>query len=152
MRRVTITVVIIVFAGLVLLATVKTQRWVASPVKTISDLTSAVEPAVAPAASARKDRKLLPRIDGEEVTLRPTGFFPNEIRRKKEPFILAVDNLTDLDGLSFQLARDNGEKQSEKTLQGQITWRQLLDLNPGRYILKEETHPEWVCHLIIIAK
>jgi hypothetical protein len=120
--------------------------------KTGPDLPSAVERAVASAVSAQQSRKLPPRISGEQITLRPTGFFPKEIRREKEPFILTIDNLTGLDGLSFHLARDNGEKHSGKKLQGQTTWRQLLDLNPGLYVLREEAHPEWVCRLTITAK
>jgi hypothetical protein len=120
--------------------------------KTGPDLPSAVERALAPAVSAQQNRKLPPRISGEQITLRPTGFFPKEIRREKEPFILTIDNLTGLDGLSFHLARDSGEKHSSKKLQGQTTWRQLIDLNPGLYVLREETHPEWVCRLTITAK
>jgi len=151
-RRVTVIIVVIVFAGLVLLVAAGAQRWGALPLKAGSNLTSAVEPAVAPTVSAQQNRKLPPRISGEEITLRPTGFFPKEIRREKEPFILTIDNLTGLDGLSFHLTRDSGEKHGNKKLQGQKTWRQLLDLNPGLYILREETHPEWVCRLTITAK
>lgn len=153
MRRITVIVGIIICAGLFLLVAVKAQGWFASSLKTNSGLTPTVDPAIAPVIGAQNNRKLPPRIDGEEITLRPTGFFPKEIKRKKDPFILAINNLTGLGELSFQLARDKGEKISDKKLQkDQITSRQLLDLNPGRYILKVEAHPEWVCYLTITAK
>jgi hypothetical protein len=89
-------------------------------------------------------------IQVEPVTLKPSGFEPNEIRRPASPFVLAVNNRSRLLDVSFKLLREDGHKLHEmKGPKGQVNQRKLLDLPPGNYLLKEVNHPEWTCRIVL---
>jgi hypothetical protein len=63
-----------------------------------------------------------------------------------------VDNRTGHD-LNFRLARDAGELLHEiPSSREQLDWNEVLDLQPGRYVLSELNHPEWTCSITITAR
>jgi hypothetical protein len=92
-------------------------------------------------------------IDGVRITLRRTGFQPKQITRSKGPFLLSIDNLSEMGEMNFRLLRENGA--SERDLlhkNDKFRLRQVVDLQPGRYVLVEVNHPEWTCSITIAAQ
>jgi hypothetical protein len=93
------------------------------------------------------------QVDHALITLTTRGFYPSEVTRPKGPFLLAVDSRVGNRDITLRLTRDNGAKEKEKSLKrGQSRWRELIDLNPGRYVLTEANHPERVCVINIVAR
>jgi len=94
------------------------------------------------------------RIEMESITLTPRGFEPSAITRPPGAFYIDVDNRSGLqDELTFRLDRVDGRRLHESRLpEGHLEWRQLVDLPPGRYVVKEADHPDWVCSVTITAQ
>jgi hypothetical protein len=84
------------------------------------------------------------------ITIRPTGFDPEEIVHAKGEILLAVDNRSDLEAADLQLEAENGDRLHAKRVpREQLDWREIVYLNPGTYLLKETSHPDWVCRIRI---
>jgi hypothetical protein len=94
------------------------------------------------------------RIEMERITLTPRGFEPSAITRPRGSFYIAVDNRSGLlDELTFRLDRVDGNLLHEARLpKGRLGWRQLVDLPPGRYVVTEADHLDWVCSVTITAQ
>ena len=84
-------------------------------------------------------------------TLLPEGFEPAEITLPQGRYLLAVENRTGLaEEVELQLHREDGDKLREKRLgRGKRAWKEVVELVPGRYVVSEAGHPDWVCHLTI---
>lgn len=93
------------------------------------------------------------RIEPIIVTLKPTGFEPAELTRSRGAFLLMVDNRSNNPDLLFQLNSEHGKREHEQQTRrgGRLDWNKVLDLPPGRYLLTEANHPEWVCQITITA-
>lgn len=87
------------------------------------------------------------RVDAAHITLRRTGFEPNEITRPAGPFLLAVDNVTGMGEMSFRLLNRAGARVRDFPAKGRFRLRRIVDLPPGKYALIETNHPEWICHI-----
>ena len=86
------------------------------------------------------------QLEAELVTATPTGFEPGEITRAQGRFLLAVDNRSGLDQLDLYLERDTGARvNAALARKGKLKWREVLDLPPGRYILRAANDPSWTC-------
>ena len=110
-----------------------------------------LQPAMKTAAE-QESRKIV-TIETQRVTLRRTGFEPSEFTRHKGPFLLSVDNVSELGEMNFQLFRQNGTTEREiRHRQDKFRLRQVVDLNPGRYVLTEANHPDWRCEITITAQ
>jgi uncharacterized protein (DUF58 family) len=93
------------------------------------------------------------RIEATVITVRPNGFEPAEITRPKGRFILAVNNRTLSTDLELQLERENGNHVREvKVHRNRPNWREVVDLPPGQYVLREASHPDWACRITITAQ
>jgi hypothetical protein len=88
----------------------------------------------------------------ELIDLRPSGFEPREITRPAGRFLLGVNNRTGLTDLSLVLANESGRSEGSKRLSRMKTWREVLDLQPGRYVLREATHSDWLCRITITER
>lgn len=89
----------------------------------------------------------------EQLTLWATGFMPTEITRPSGPIALIVVNNTRVRELSLQLSVENAGRLREVHLpSGKREWRELLDLPPGRYVVTEANHSDWVCLLNITPR
>jgi len=90
----------------------------------------------------------------ESITLTPRGFEPSAIIRPPGAFYIAIDNRSGLqDELTFRLDLVDGRRLRESRLpEGHLEWRQLVDLPPGRYVVTEANHPDWVCFVTITAQ
>lgn len=93
------------------------------------------------------------RLETERITIRPDGFEPAQITRAQGEFILAADNLSGLREVTLILEHETGKRVHERRVPlEQFKWRARLDLNPGRYVIREVDHPEWACALTITPK
>ncbi|MEK6334073.1 MAG: hypothetical protein AABM67_03930 [Acidobacteriota bacterium] len=89
----------------------------------------------------------------EQLTLWRTGFKPAEITRPKGAFVLIVVNNSRVRDISLQLNREAGNNLREVHLPpSKREWRELLDLPPGRYVITEANHSDWVCSLNITPR
>lgn len=105
-----------------------------------------------PPAAQNKSNRPRRVVETEVVTLRPTGFEPAEITRPAGEFILMVEDATG-HPVSLSFSRETGERLHEvRATREQPDWNELEDLQPGRYLLTEADHPEWVCRVTITAR
>jgi hypothetical protein len=90
----------------------------------------------------------------EQLTLRPTGFYPAALSRPKGKFLLVVNNRAGLEEVDLSLSREVGNNNREK-VKGAKVHRKLLDwvneadLQPGSYVVTEASNPNWVCRITI---
>ena len=88
----------------------------------------------------------------ELVRLTTKGFEPAEITRPTGKFLLGVTNRTGLPELSLRLTHESRRRVDGKELGREVGWRRVLDLPPGRYALREASHPDWICRITINAR
>lgn len=90
------------------------------------------------------------RLESELVTLRSFGLEPNVLRRPAGRFLLILDNRSNLEDVFLQLADAAGSTIHDIRLsRNKSRWRQMLDLAPGRYVLRETNHPRWQCQIVL---
>lgn len=90
------------------------------------------------------------RLETELLTIRPTGFDPVEITRPAGRFVIAVNNLSGVDELDLHLEGEAGARQHEVRMsRGRLASKKLVNLPPGKYLLKEANHADWVCSITI---
>ena len=93
------------------------------------------------------------RLETELITLQPTGFEPNEIRRPQGAFILGVDNRAGIESIELQFMRADGQRVNAlQTPKRKVSWREVVDLPPGQYLLSVAHHPEWTCTVTILPR
>ncbi len=98
-----------------------------------------------------QQRQKQERIETELLTLQSTGFEPNEIQRPQGAFILGVDNRTGVETIELRLVRTNGQQlKALEAPRRKISWREVVDLAPGQYVLSEANHPDWTCTVTIL--
>ena len=86
------------------------------------------------------------RMDIEVITIRPTGFERTQITRPKGLFGIAVENRSGLTDVVLRLDQEDGPRLRQAQLTRQnLNWKDQLDLVPGRYVLTEASHPDWIC-------
>jgi len=93
----------------------------------------------------------------EQLTLRPSGFYPLEFTRPSGKFLLAVNNRVGILEMNLRLSREtsNGVLQNlseVKVHRRQPDWSDVVDLQPGIYFLTETGNPKWVCRITILQK
>ncbi len=107
-------------------------------------------PTLKPATAKTTNQPQLRPIGRSLVTIRPFGFEPAEITRPAGPFFLEVQNRSGLPEVVLQLDREAGNRIiRENVPRKKLDWLTITDLPPGRYLLTEEQHPAWVCHITI---
>ena len=92
------------------------------------------------------------RLEAERITIRPTGFEPAEITRPAGRFLLAVNDRSGARDLVLTLARVNGQRLHTARMRDnprKHEWRQLVNLPPGRYVVSEANHSEWICRITL---
>jgi len=100
-----------------------------------------------------RDAQSLARSEGIQVELimvRSNGFEPTQVTRPKGPVVFAVVNRSGLSDLTFALSKEHGNRVHDfRHRQHLLDTRELMDLSPGEYILSEQSHPTWACHLTV---
>ena len=107
-------------------------------------------------ASATSDTRLqgqseTTKLEMERVTITPTGFEPSVIGRGPGRFLLAVDNRSGHDDLTLHLEGQTGRLRAQRASRSKASWREVLELAPGEYLLREANHREWLCRITIAA-
>jgi hypothetical protein len=91
-------------------------------------------------------------VESEVVTITRRGFEPVSITRPEGRFILMIEN-PNWQLLNLRLSREAGQSLKEvRASRQEPNWNDILDLQPGRYLLTEQNHPEWTCLIIITAR
>lgn len=87
------------------------------------------------------------------VTIRRYGFEPDTITRPAGPFLLAIGNRAGTEALSLQLVSETNRPVYSTVLhRGKSRLGKLMDLQPGRYVLIEGSHPKWACTITITPR
>jgi hypothetical protein len=91
------------------------------------------------------------RLQTLVVMLTSNGFQPAEIEHSKDKFFLAVLNRSEIPGVRLVLDREvgNGHLKEVNIDTQKRRWADVLDLPPGRYVLSEASHPNWLCQITI---
>ena|SRR5688572_24295518 len=90
------------------------------------------------------------RVEAELLVLRSDGFTPNEITRPPGRFLLALQNHSNEEELSLVLKQQTGASVREVRMpKRQSKFKELWHLPPGRYVLVETKHPDWICTITI---
>ena len=93
------------------------------------------------------------KVEVEVITVRPSGFEPREITRRAGVFMLAITNQTGATELALHLDPVQGNRVQEVRLpKGKVRWNKIFDLPPGDYVLSEQNHPDWICHIKLTAR
>jgi hypothetical protein len=93
------------------------------------------------------------RLETELITLQQTGFEPNELTRPQGAFILGVDNRSGLEAIELRFERASRERLTAlHAPRRKISWREVVELPPGHYLLSEANHPEWTCNVTIVPR
>jgi len=92
-------------------------------------------------------------VEAEVVTATPSGFEPAEITRRQGRFLLAVENASGGDDLNLYLERETGTRVNVAlSRRGRLRWREILDLPPGRYILRTANDDTWRCSINLMSR
>ncbi|HEX7333481.1 MAG TPA: hypothetical protein VF290_18395 [Pyrinomonadaceae bacterium] len=103
------------------------------------------------AVSPQREKQV--RLETELITLQPSGFEPNEIRRPQGAFILGVDNRAGVESIELQFRRVEGQRLNAlQAPKRKVSWREVVDLPPGEYVLAVAHHPEWTCNVTILPR
>jgi hypothetical protein len=113
-------------------------------------------PAAVPArasSAARPGRQQGSTVQAEIITITRRGFEPAEITRAAGRFILMVENRSGLEEVTFRLDQENGSRVYEVALpQEKPDWSEVVDLQPGVYVLTEANHADWLARITIAAE
>ena len=103
------------------------------------------------ALSPQREKQV--RLETELITLQPSGFEPTEISRPQGAFILGVDNRAGVESIELQFMRVDGQRLNAlQTPKRKVSWREVVDLPPGVYVLSVTNHPEWSCNVTILPR
>jgi hypothetical protein len=112
----------------------------------------ASQPAAASTAKPLGAQQTGSAIEAELITITPRGFEPAQITRPPGRFILMVDNHAELAEVTFRLDQEGGARLYQVAMpQEQAEWSEVIDLQPGTYLLTEAAHADWLARLTITA-
>ncbi|MEK6300443.1 MAG: hypothetical protein AABO41_06945 [Acidobacteriota bacterium] len=91
--------------------------------------------------------------EGIFLTLQPQGFYPSEVTRPAGGMPLLINNRSGLKAISLNLDQQTGARLRTVALpRARRIWVERVDLQPGRYLLTEASHPGWVCTIIVTKR
>ena len=116
-------------------------------------LVSTFDPQIVVVPTALQNETRDDGIEAEIVTVRPTGFEPAAITRPQGEFLLVINNRSGLEEVKWRLDRETGGNLREVRIRdGKLRSGDFEDLPPGRYVLTEANHPDWICSLTITSR
>ena len=91
------------------------------------------------------------QMESELITITPHGFEPQEITRPAGAFLLFIEDRSGFKRISPQITRLAGLRVLNLTIsREQPDWSDVLNLQPGVYLLTDSDHPTWLCRVTII--
>ena len=144
-RLLLILVVAVVVAGIALITTQAISASRAKHTPEVSPTSSGHAP-VSPKVSGTQTGE---RVEVELVALLPAGFQPAEIARPNGRFLFGVNNRTGLQELSLEIVDETGRAVVARRMIKVKTWRKVVNLLPGHYVLRQTGHPDWLCRITI---
>ncbi len=98
--------------------------------------------------------RTIAQMESELITMTPHGFEPREITRPKGAFLLLVDNRSGrATAPNARFTVEAGAQLREIVVpREQPNWSDVVNLEPGRYVLTDANHPSWTCHITITAQ
>lgn len=146
-ERLLIVLLTVAFLSLPLLAFA--SGWLRSPKFTLAETRPENEHTVAVPDNQKNRIRLL---ETEVVAVTNRGLEPTAITRPQEEFILMIEN-PNRQVLNFSLSRESGPRMLQiRASREEPNWNEVQDLPPGRYVLTEQSHPDWVCLITITAR
>ncbi|HSE16492.1 MAG TPA: hypothetical protein VLB46_05540 [Pyrinomonadaceae bacterium] len=89
-------------------------------------------------------------VQAELITITSTGFEPTELTRLNGRFLLAIDNRSGLDDVQLYFERETGGPVNVPLgRRRRLAWREIIDLQPGTYILRARNDESWRCRITI---
>jgi hypothetical protein len=85
------------------------------------------------------------------VRITNLGFDADDIQLSSGRFMLAVDSAIGDVNLRFDQVGGNTLRQ-DFVSRSKRRLREIIDLAPGTYLLKEDNHPDWSCKFTVVAK
>jgi hypothetical protein len=106
---------------------------------------------ITPDATVMQDNR--ERREIELITIEPHGFEPAEITRPQGRFVLGLDNRSGLEDIHLRLERADGSRVPVlNSRKRRLSWREEIDLPPGRYVIRETNQREWNCVITITSR
>lgn len=115
-----------------------------------SKLLNSSQPALAAVEQKEKVKPVL--LDSIPILIGRRGFEPASFSHSKDKFFILVENRSNVPDVQLRLDSVQGNRVHDVYV-GRETkdWAEVLDLNPGEYILSVADHPEWTCRITITA-
>jgi len=89
-------------------------------------------------------------VQAELLTITSTGFEPTELTRSNGRFLLAIDNRSGLDDIQLYFERETGGPVNVPlSHRSKLAWRDIIDLQPGTYLLRARNDDSWRCRITI---
>lgn len=86
--------------------------------------------------------------DEVRIELTNNGFVPSGVTHASGTFAIAVENTSAREDYTLRLKAENGTVLKEIQVQkGSTAWS--VTLQPGRYVLTEADHQQWICTINI---
>lgn len=107
---------------------------------------STLTPWIVQAQQGRPDHEL-------RLALLPGGFAQREVTVPAGNVLLVLKNQSYTDRISLSLDREAGAQARAVPLSaGRSTWREAINLTPGRYVLTVNGYEKWRCRITVTAK
>ncbi len=101
-------------------------------------------------AGSRQQPQLTNRVSAANVAFTIRGFEPDALTVEHQDLLMTIVNKSGFINAKFQLDRETGGKVHEVSFQNaRHRAKQFLKLPPGRYILREASHPNFSCNITV---
>ena len=143
-----IATTVVVILGLIGLASARRHL---NPMKLTTVVTSGNEKALPGLGlTLVQQQKKQAQLEAEIITITPHGFEPSEITRPAGSFVLFTEDRSGFEQVSPQVSRLAGLRVFSLTIsREQPDWSDVLNLQPGVYMVSDPDHPTWLCRVTI---
>ena len=106
------------------------------------------------AVTSTSNNTVATAADGDDkgfwLTIRPTGFEVKEMTIPAGDYFVVVQNATGLNRFSLRVESESGLRLYDLRFpKFQKYWKQMVHLVPGRYVISESDHPDWICRITV---
>jgi hypothetical protein len=151
-RRILLSVAVLIFLAVI---AANERGWFAAARSTSStprfSFSAKAQPPESVTASVTQQRaRPIADFESELITITPHGFEPKQITRPPGRFLLMIDNRSGLALVTSRLNLGAGIGLREIALpREEPNWSEIINPQPGVYLLTEANHPTWACRIVI---